>query len=447
MSHQRPEIFDNFAGAQVMTVDGEPQRDLNQARRIVLEMKEPLCRIPEDLRSLLSVTISVYCIETPSALVSTIIKNMPPEASIALVTGCRFLAVRDGPRGKTVTVLSTAFLSGLDESVTQQLFIHADTLLLTPEARSRISLLQDIIEDPPTSFETVGHIAHYNLREAHLPYRYFIGAVTCEKEPAITTVITKIDTVQSQYRTYNFELIGGVPRYDVKLVQDGITYSFNYTKVYWNSRLSHEHLSLAQHINQTICPNDLVLDGTCGIGPHALLLAKRFNFTNLICNDLNPDAYKSLKMNVRINKAENAITCFNEDVSSLLRRLLPETNLKAVIFSLPELSINLLQAMKGVPDIYCFLECFTRAPPHLAYYDLLLRCSESLLDTKVCTGIQQALSDIEKVAENKELIDLLIACYETFEVKEIRTVSTNKFMYRVTLKINEQKETVKVLKK
>lgn len=86
------------------------------------------------------------------------------------------------------------------------------------------------------------------------------------------------------------------------------------------------------------------------------------------------------------------------------------------------------------------------SPPHLAYYDLLLRCSESLLDTKVCTGIQQALSDIEKVAENKELIDLLIACYETFEVKEIRTVSTNKFMYRVTLKINEQKETVKVLK-
>ncbi|EFO63512.1 Met-10 protein [Giardia lamblia P15] len=430
-----------------MVTNGGPLRDLNQARKRALEMNEPLYRIPEDLRSLLSVTISVHCIETPNTLVSTIIKNIPPEASVALATGCRFLTVRDGPRGKTVTVLSTAFLSALGENVTQQLSIHTDTLLLTPETRSRISLLQDVIEDPPTSFETVGHIAHYNLREVHLPYRYFIGAVTCEKEPTITTVITKMDTVQSQYRTYNFELIGGVPRYDVRLVQDGITYSFNYTKVYWNSRLSHEHLSLAKHISQVIRPNDLVLDGTCGIGPHALLLAKRFNFTNLICNDLNPDAYKSLKENINMNKVDHAITCFNEDVSSLLERLLPEKNLKAVIFSLPELSIDLLKAMKGFSGIYCFLECFTRVPPHLAYYDLLLRCSESLLDDKMCTDIQSALSAIEKGVDNKELIDLLIANYETFEVKEIRTVSTNKFMYRVTLKINEQKEAVKALKK
>lgn len=431
-----------------MGTGDEVPRDLSQAKKIALAMKEPLSRIPDDLRQLLSATIPVYCIETPKSLISVIIKSIPSDASIAIATGCRFLTVKEGPRGKIITVLSTTFLSSLDENIRQQLSIYEDKLLLTPETRSRISILQDIIDDPPTSFEVIGHIAHYNLREAHFPYRYFIGAITCEKEPTITTVITKIDTVQSKYRTYNFELIGGVPQYHVKLIQDGITYSFNYTKVYWNSRLSHEHLALAKHISQFINPDDLVLDGTAGVGPHALLLAKHFNFSNILCNDLNPDAYKYLKENVNLNNVEHAITCFNEDVSCLLGKLLSETTLRAVIFSLPELSVELLKAMKGYSDIYCFLECFTRASANLAYYELLIQCSKSLIDIEACTGVHESELTAEEIVRNKNIADLLRENYEIFEVKEIRTVSTNKFMYRVTLKIKtiEKKQSVRVVK-
>ena len=32
----------------------------------------------------------------------------------------------------------------------------------------------------PTSFETIGHIAHLNLREEHLPYKNIIGEVVLE---------------------------------------------------------------------------------------------------------------------------------------------------------------------------------------------------------------------------------------------------------------------------
>jgi tRNA (guanine37-N1)-methyltransferase len=44
----------------------------------------------------------------------------------------------------------------------------------------------------PSSFETIGHIAHLNLREAHLPYKFLIAQVMLDKFTAIKTVINKI---------------------------------------------------------------------------------------------------------------------------------------------------------------------------------------------------------------------------------------------------------------
>lgn len=58
----------------------------------------------------------------------------------------------------------------------------------------------------PTGFETVGHIAHMNLGEEHMPYKYQIGQVFLEKNPTIKTVLTKVGHIENVYRTYNFEV-------------------------------------------------------------------------------------------------------------------------------------------------------------------------------------------------------------------------------------------------
>ncbi len=45
----------------------------------------------------------------------------------------------------------------------------------------------------PSSFETVGHVAHLNLRDELLPFKRVIGRVLLEKNtPRIRTVLNKV---------------------------------------------------------------------------------------------------------------------------------------------------------------------------------------------------------------------------------------------------------------
>ena len=45
-------------------------------------------------------------------------------------------------------------------------------------------LLPSNSQEVPTSYELVGHIAHVNLRSEYLPYKYWIGKVLRDKNPA-----------------------------------------------------------------------------------------------------------------------------------------------------------------------------------------------------------------------------------------------------------------------
>ncbi len=68
-------------------------------------------------------------------------------------------------------------------------------LCLSYENYSYEEVLQRLLPsgvEIPSSFETIGHIAHLNLREAHLPFKFLIAQVMLDKFTAIKTVINKI---------------------------------------------------------------------------------------------------------------------------------------------------------------------------------------------------------------------------------------------------------------
>ena len=157
-----------------------------------------------------------------------------------------------------------------------------------------------LIEEIPSSFETAGHIAHVNLREEALPYKYLIGKAILDKNtPRIRLVVNKIGNIENEFRTFPMEILAiasgkvgsdddgcfgfaetaerlcagttsGVsnssqtssqavqvkigPQHQslmqVEVREHGCRFHLDFARVYFNSRLQGEHARLVQFIFQ-----------------------------------------------------------------------------------------------------------------------------------------------------------------------------------------------------
>lgn len=151
-------------------------------------------------------------------------------------------------------------------------------------------------------FHTKTAVAHLNLRDQYLPYKHLIASVLLDKNPTIRTVINKIDTVgtQNEFRTFQYELLAGDPSLDVTVKELECVFRFDYSKVYWNSRLSTEH----ERLVNMFYPGEAVCDVMAGVGPFAVPAGKKGVF--VWANDLNPASYASLTDSIASNKVCHA---------------------------------------------------------------------------------------------------------------------------------------------
>ncbi|KAI4274463.1 MAG: hypothetical protein LQ337_003919 [Flavoplaca oasis] len=170
-------------------------------------------------------------------------------------------------------------------------------------------------DEIPVGFSVVGHVAHLNLRDQYLPYKTLIASVLMDKNPTIRTVINKIDDVgeENEFRTFNYEVLAGPDDMDVEVKEQDCIFNFDYSKVYWNSRLGTEHHRLLSKFK----PGEAVCDVMAGVGPFALPAAKKKVW--VWANDLNPESYKSLVANAGRNKAIQFIRASCEDGHSFIR--------------------------------------------------------------------------------------------------------------------------------
>jgi len=271
----------------------------------------------------------------------------------------------------TGTILITIKISNVNTDTITSFDIGYDNLAVEEVLRK---LLPESIKEIPSSFEQAGHLAHINLREEVLPYKYIIGQVIIDKNPNIRTVINKVGTIETEFRTFPIELLAGENNYNVTLRESNARFQFDFDKVYWNSRLQMEHSRLINLIRCS-CQNDedyqqidknaiekvnkkksvailtprdrVVADMMAGIGPFAIPLAKER--VKVYANDLNPESYKYLVSNTKLNQCDKFIEPFNMDGRKFILQLVEKgAHFNEVIMNLPQSATEFLDVFIGL---------------------------------------------------------------------------------------------------
>ncbi|ESQ44474.1 hypothetical protein EUTSA_v10005971mg [Eutrema salsugineum] len=167
------------------------------------------------------------------------------------------------------------------------------------------------------SYWSAGHIAHLNLHDELLPFKDVIAKVIYDKNyPRIKTIVNKVGTISNEFRVPNFEVLAGENGMETEVKQYGARFKLDYSLVYWNSRLEHEHM----RISSLFKPGETVCDMFAGIGPFAIPAAQKGCF--VYANDLNPDSVRYLKINAKFNKVDELICVHNMDAREFISQLM-----------------------------------------------------------------------------------------------------------------------------
>lgn len=221
-------------------------------------------------------------------------------------------------------------------------------------------ILQSILPDDvivPTSFEQVGHLIHLNLQEEHEPFKFVIAQVLLDKNTTSKTVVNKKGNITDVFRTFEMEFLAGETRSTVvKVKEEGCTFEFDYSKVYWNSRLQTEHRRLVQSFER----ESRVCDVFAGVGPFSVPAAK-LKKCIVWANDLNPSSVSYLKRNASLNNV--TIKAYNLDANKFLEYMFNEgTAIDHFILNLPASAHLFLEAfareesiVKNRSTIHCYI--------------------------------------------------------------------------------------------
>jgi tRNA (guanine37-N1)-methyltransferase len=233
------------------------------------------------------------------------------------------------------------------------------------QPEERILSPEDLLGFRP-SFEVVGDIAMIEDIDAER-----VAAALMSTSKSIKTVIAPISDVEGEFRTRRFRHVAGEARTVTLHKEHGLRYRVDLEGAYFTPRLGTERLRIASLVR----PGDVVLDMFAGVGPFALLLAKKG--ADVIAMDKNPVAVKYLRENAHLNKVNN-IEILEGDASELALHY--ENRADHVIMNLPhsasEFLIPAMRAAKpeGIIHYYCI------APDDALYRDeaLLRKAAEEI---------------------------------------------------------------------
>lgn len=159
-------------------------------------------------------------------------------------------------------------------------------------------LTEEQLDDLVTSFDIVGDIAIVEIPESLQPRENQIGEALLKVHKNVKCVFRKLGAMEGEFRVRKIRHIAGENRTETIYREHGIDMKLDLSKVYFSARLSSERGRIAGLVK----PGEKILVLFAGVGPFALVIAKKHPDCKITAVELNPDAVKYMKENIRMNK-------------------------------------------------------------------------------------------------------------------------------------------------
>ena len=191
----------------------------------------------------------------------------------------------------------------------------------------------------PRALDVIGDIAIIDIPSELKTYEQVIGEALLKRHKNVRTVLAKVGAVTGIYRVREFEVIAGEPRTTTFHKEHGCQYHVDVATAYFSPRLSTEHDRVASLVQK----GETVVDMFAGVGPFAVLIAKKQADVKVYAVDINPEAVELLKQNIRLNRVDSRVIPIQGNArQSVEKQILGVAD--RVIMNLPEKAIEFVDA-------------------------------------------------------------------------------------------------------
>jgi len=170
------------------------------------------------------------------------------------------------------------------------------------------------LEELVRSFDVIGDIALIELPPQLKAKQKLIGKAVMEVHRQVKVVAKKTGPMSGEFRVRKLEVIAGEKRTETLYKESGCRMKVDLAKAYFSPRLSFERKRIAEQVKK----GEKILALFAGVGPFALVIARRQPNVEIAAIELNPDAVRLMKENIGLNGFKKVIKPILGDVHKVV---------------------------------------------------------------------------------------------------------------------------------